>query len=390
MAVDKNITVATKVATTIDKGLDSVSQDILIALYKKIPILGQSIFNFTYGQILAAITLFLFIIVFRPLLTSLIINTLLKLAKKSKTIYDDLIILNLRRPLRFAFLLLALYSFVSILYLRNNIINLLLGSLVIYNFFWIIWSILTSLQGAIYKATNHLSKDLSNELTHFIIRVIKLLVWFAGVSSILSLWGINVTALVASLGLGGLAFALAAKDTAANLFGSIALLIDKSIKIGDWIKVDGVEGIVEDIGMRTTKIRTFQKSLVVVPNQIVATSHIENFSRRDIRRIKMTIGLTYDTTSKQIEQIIKEIKNMLQNHQGIDKEQTMLVNFDEFADSSKNIFIYTFTNTANWQEYLNIKEDINYKISQIVENNGSSFAFPSQSIYIEKTNTKLP
>ncbi len=390
MAVDKNITVATKVATTIDKGLDSVSQDILIALYKKIPILGQSIFNFTYGQILAAITLFLFIIVFRPLLTSLIINTLLKLAKKSKTIYDDLIILNLRRPLRFAFLLLALYSFVSILYLRNDIINLLLGSLVIYNFFWIIWSILTSLQGAIYKATNHLSKDLSNELTHFIIRVIKLLVWFAGVSSILSLWGINVTALVASLGLGGLAFALAAKDTAANLFGSIALLIDKSIKIGDWIKVDGVEGIVEDIGMRTTKIRTFQKSLVVVPNQIVATSHIENFSRRDIRRIKMTIGLTYDTTSKQIEQIIKEIKNMLQNHQGIDKEQTMLVNFDEFADSSKNIFIYTFTNTANWQEYLNIKEDINYKISQIVENNGSSFAFPSQSIYIEKTNTKLP
>jgi len=106
------------------------------------------------------------------------------------------------------------------------------------------------------------------------------------------------------LGIGGLALALAAKDTAANLFGSIALLLDKSIRIGEWIKIDGVEGIVKDIGMRTTKIRTFKKSLVTLPNQLIANSHIENFSRREVRRIKMKIGLTYSTTSAQIESIV--------------------------------------------------------------------------------------
>jgi MscS family membrane protein len=180
-----------------------------------------------------------------------------------------------------------------------------------------------------------------------------------------------------------LAFALAAKDTAANLFGSIAIMVDKSIKIGDWVRVDGIEGVVEDIGMRTTKIRTFYKSLVAVPNSIVANSHIENFSRRDIRRIKISIGVTYNTSVGQMKNIIKDIKSMLQSHNGIAQDETMLVNFNNFGDFAQEIFIYTFTNTANWQEYLKIKEDVYFKIKDIVAKYGSDFAFPSQSIYVE-------
>jgi MscS family membrane protein len=196
-------------------------------------------------------------------------------------------------------------------------------------------------------------------------------------------WGINVTGFIASLGLGGLAFALAAKDTAANIFGGIAILTDNIFKIGEWVKVGDAEGIVEDIGIRTTKIRAFDKRLIVVPNAIIANSNVENFSRRDKRRIMMRIGLIYDTPIEVIKKIVNEIRDMLMNHPDIAKDESLLIYFDEFDDSSLSIFCYFFTNTAVWSEYLRIREDINLKIKEIVEKNGSAFAFPSNSIYFE-------
>jgi MscS family membrane protein len=181
-----------------------------------------------------------------------------------------------------------------------------------------------------------------------------------------------------------LAFALAAKDTAANLFGGLSILADRALKIDDWIKVGNVEGTVEEIGLRTTKVRTFEKSLVTVPNQYIANNPIENFSRRNIRRIKMRIGLVYSTTQEQMQAILSDIRNMLQSHPGIAKKATLLVNFDEFGSSELSIFIYCFTNTADWAKYLEIREDVNLKIMQIVQKHGSDFAFPSESLYIEK------
>jgi MscS family membrane protein len=210
------------------------------------------------------------------------------------------------------------------------------------------------------------------------------LIFILGTISLLYNLGINVTAFIASLGLGGLAFALAAKDTVANLFGSIAIMMDGSIRVGDWIEVNGVEGDVEDIGMRTTKIRKFDKAVVAVPNSQIANSNIINYSRRKNRRIKMNIGVTYSTTKSQIEKIISDIRQMLQEHPNIDKDEVLLVRFDSFGASELSIFIYTYTNSPKWKEYLRVKEDINLKIMGIVERNGSSFAFPSQSIYVEQ------
>ena len=383
MASEDNITVAAQVASKFDTSIDSFAQKLLISTYKQFPLLGYNVFGITYGQILLAIFLFILILFIRPLFVSFIIKVALKIASKTQTKYDDFIVKNLKKPLRFLFLVVGLYVFVSLLYIQNRFIELLLSSLAMLTLFWMIYAVVEALQGVVYKTMNQISNDLGDSLSKFLLRIIYILIWVVGASSILSLWGVNVTALLASLGLGGLAFALAAKDTAANLFGSIAILLDKSIKIGDWIKVDGVEGIVEDIGMRTTKIRTFYKSLVAVPNQIVASSHIENFSRRNIRRILMRLGLTYETTNSQLEAIIKDIKKMLQSHSGIAQDELLFVNFDNFGDSAKEVFVYTFTNTASWQEYLTIREDIHYKIEEIVLKNGSSFAFPSQSLYIE-------
>jgi MscS family membrane protein len=390
MGIENNLSVATKVADGLNSKVDSVSHDFLILLYQKVPLLAYSVYGITYGQIIVAVLIFLFIFFLRPLLVKLTLNLSLKLAKRTSTKYDDRVIENLKEPLQLTFLLLAFYLFLSVLLIDNRFLNLLLGSLVIFNFFWIVWATICALEGLVFHAVGKLSSDISTSLGGFILRVLKVLIWVVALSSILSLWGINVTALIASLGLGGLAFALAAKDTAANLFGSIAILMDKSIKIGDWVKVDGVEGTVEDIGMRTTKIRSFYKSLIVVPNQIVANSNIENFSRRDKRRIKMSIGLIYSTSSEQLATIAREIRQMLLTHPKIAKDETLLVNFDKFNDSSKDIFIYTFTNTAVWQEYLNIKEDIQYKIEEIVLRNNSGFAYPSQSIFVESLPENSP
>jgi len=337
---------------------------------------------------LAAISIFLLFLLFRKYFTILIIGTLQKVADLSNTHYDDKIISSLRGPIRFAFIIIGTHLFFLLIFKETSIIKNILNTLVVFTIFWAIISILDSLRDLFHSTTKKFNPELAKEMGNFLLKIAKTIVGAIGFAAMLQVWGINVTALVASLGLGGLAFALAAKDTASNLFGSFALLADKSISIGEWIKVGGVEGVVEDIGMRTTKIRSFQKSLITVPNQIVSNSPIENFSRRGIRRIKMRIGLTYSTNADQMNSIVGEIKAMLLNHDNISQKDTLLVNFESFGDSALNIFIYTFTNTSNWEKYLNIREDVHLKIMKIVEDNNSSFAFPSQSIYVEQMPTE--
>ncbi|MDQ7084124.1 MAG: mechanosensitive ion channel family protein [Sulfurovum sp.] len=311
-------------------------------------------------------------------------GTLQKLAKYTDNYYDDRIISALKAPIRFAFIVVGMHLFFLLTFQETILIKKILNTLIVYDIFWAILAILEAIRELLQKFANRFSEDLYKEIGNFMMTILKILISGIGLGAMLQVWGINITALVASLGIGGLAFALAAKDAASNLFGSFALLADKSIRIGEWIKVDGTEGIVEDIGMRTTKIRSFGKSLITIPNQIVANNPIENFSRRGVRRIKINIGLTYSTSSTQMLTIVEEIKYMLYNHDSISQKETLLVNFNAFGDSALNIFIYTFTSTANWENYLKIREDIHIQIMKIVEENHSDFAFPSQSIYIEK------
>lgn len=313
----------------------------------------------------------------------MVIKFLQPLARSTKTYYDDRILSALKGPISFIFVTIGFRLFFALLFLETPFIDKLINMMIVLNVFWVFFALTYALRGLIYHFTERLNPQLSHELGNFILTIIRGIVLAIGLGSILQVWGINVAGLVAGLGIGGLAFALAAKDTAANLFGSIALLLDKSIRIGEWIKIDNVEGVVEDIGMRTTKIRSFQKSLITLPNQMLANNPIENFSRRGIRRIKMKIGLTYDASSEQIEKVILDIKTMLRNHEGIAQDETMLVSFTSFDDSSLGILIYTFSKTSNWERYLAIKESVNLQVMKIVEENNAAFAFPSQSLYIE-------
>jgi len=344
----------------------------------------EQFFNIPLGNIMGAFFSFFFFLVLRKLFANLVINVLLPFTKTTKINYDERILLGLKGPLTFLFIIIGVRLFFALLFLETEFVNMIINSMIAYNVFWAIMELSYALRGLVYRFTARFNPELSHEMGNFILAFIRGIIIAVGLGVILQVWGINVAGLVAGLGIGGLAFALAAKDTAANLFGSIALLLDKSIRIGEWIKIDGVEGVVEDIGMRTTKIRSFKKSLITLPNQVIANSPIENFSRRGIRRIKMTIGLTYDTTSEQMENILVDIKTMLQNHEGISQRDTMLVNFTTFDDSSLGILIYTFSNTSNWAKYMSIKEDVNLKIMKIVEENNTAFAFPSQSLYVER------
>ena len=382
-----NTTVSLDVIDGLDMNLHTLAQDALTPLYTSEygTLFAYQIFDIPLGQLLAATVIFLFILMLRKFFTLLVLTTFQKLAKYTTTYYDDRIISALKAPIRFAFVVIAIHLFFLIIFQETKIIKNILNTLIVYDVFWAILAVTEALRGLAHQFAGRFSSDLSKEVGNFILTILKILIMGVGLGAMLQVWGINVTALVASLGIGGLAFALAAKDTASNLFGSFSLLADKSIRIGEWIKVGGVEGTVEDIGMRTTKVRSFGKSLITVPNQIVANHPIENFSRRGVRRIKMRIGLTYDTSSTQMSHIVEEIKYMLHTHEHIAQKETLLVNFESFGDSALNIFIYTFTSTANWARYLEIREDIHFKIMKIVEDNNASFAFPSQSIYIEET-----
>ncbi|MBL6970088.1 MAG: mechanosensitive ion channel family protein [Campylobacterales bacterium] len=272
------------------------------------------------------------------------------------------------------FILFVSKNFIDIPQDLISTVNTTIRSIFILAVVWALHKLILPLYQAIDKEQSSLEK--------LIIKIVKIIILVIGGVTILQEWGYNVTGFIASLGLLGMAFALAAKDTVANLFGSFVIFTDKPFKVGDWIKTPDVEGTIEHIDIRSTKIRTFAQALVTVPNAVLANSAIINWSQMGKRRIKMKLGLTYDTDAKTMQTIVSQIKDMLKNHPDIHQD-TIYIYFTEFDNSSLNIFCYYFTNTTVWGDYMAVKEDTNLKIMEIIEKNNANFAFPSQSLYIE-------
>jgi MscS family membrane protein len=314
-----------------------------------------------------------------------------KLTAKTKTTLDDELLDSLKKPVDFFFIIVGLKFTISFLILPNGLYDFMI-SLIRSGFalalFWSIFNMVTPLSHIIHTFSEKFGKELSSDIANFLIKTLKLLILLIGFVSVLQEWGYNISGFLASLGLVGMAFALAAKDTAANLFGSLVIFSDRPFKVGDWIKTPDIEGTVEEVGIRSTKIRTFAQAVVTVPNAVLANSAILNWSRMGKRRIKMKIGLTYSTTQQQINDIVNDIRSMLQNHNEIHQD-TIFIYFTDFDDSSLGIFCYYFTKTTNWGEFMRVKEDTNLKIMQIVQKHNASFAFPSQSLYIEKIDKEM-
>ena len=226
---------------------------------------------------------------------------------------------------------------------------------------------------------------LTSDLVDWGIKLLKFFIFFIGAAAVLETWGIKVGPILAGLGLLSVAIALGAQDLFKNLISGILVLVEKRFKMGDWILVEGIiEGIVEKIGFRSTVIRKFDKSLAIIPNFQFAENAVINVSQITNWRISWIITLQYDTTVDQLKTIRDQIEDHINKSEDYDINVGVAVRIDKFSDSSIDLYIRCFTKTDSWNEMLKVKERLAIKIKQIVEGNKASFAFPSQSIYVEK------
>ena len=344
-----------------------------------------AISDLPFIKILSLLLFFFFLLAIRGLFIKHFIKRLSKIVQQSSSINDDIIFETLKTPLKFLPFLVTFFVF-NILFQLNSKLEVYIGnlnqSLFSIFIFWLLYSLVDPLEKVFSKGSQILSKA----LFHWIVQATKYLFIFLGVVAVLEIWGVRIGPIIAGLGLFGVAVALGAQDLFKNLISGIMILTERRIQIGDYINVPGhCDGTVEHIGFRSTIIRKFDTTPITIPNFFFAETPILNFSKRHHRRINWTIGLEYKTSKEQLDTILLDIKKYLNKAESFlnNDSYKQHVYIDKFNDSSIDIFIYCYTLTVDWQEFLNIKEKLAFEIKKIVESNGSSFAFPSRTIYHE-------
>jgi MscS family membrane protein len=352
--------------------------DIFLSVWNQ-GILGVDIF-----QILIGIGIFLIFLVFRGIISKVIIKKLEIISKKTTNKLDDTFVSSLVGPARF--LPIVIGFFIASYYMSfslegREIVDTINRTLITILIFWIIHQIIEPVSYVL----SGLDQLLSRELIGWIIKSLKILIFILGLAAVLELWGIKIGPIIAGLGLFGVAVALGAQDLFKNLISGILVLVEKRFKIGDWISVDGViEGTVEKIGFRSTSIRKFDKSLAIIPNFQFAENAVTNVSETSNWRIRWTITLQYNTTVDQLKKIRDDIEAYINKNEDFNQSLGVAVRIEKFSDSSIDLLVRCFTKSGSWNDWLEVKEKLAIEIKQIVEGNKASFAFPSQSIYIEK------
>ncbi len=363
------------------------SMEILVKLKSYIiDSFNQGSLGFSLLEIIS-ILIFLFLaILIRGLFAKIIVSKIKHIIQKTGNKVDDNLFDALSSPLKtlpIILVFIAMGLFVSNESQLSLLIEKINQTLVTIFLFWLLHQSLVPLSQAFQK----LEELLSKALVLWLIRSIKYLIIFLGSVAVLETWGIKIGPVIAGLGLFGVAVALGAQDLFKNLISGIMIILEKRFELNDIIEVPGhATGSVEHIGFRSTLIRQFDTTPISIPNYVFSDTSIVNFSERKYRRINWVIGLTYDTSIKQLKDICNAIDSSIRSSDSFIFNDTyqLFVRVEKFNDSSIDILIHAFTNTNKWDEYLKIKENLAYEIKDIVESNQSSFAFPSQSIYIEK------
>ena len=353
-------------------------KDLFLSVWNR-GILGIDIF-----EILIGLGIFLIFLIFRGLISKLIIKKLEIISQRTSNKLDDTFVKAMVGPARF--LPLVLGFFIASYYMSfsddtRSFVDNINRTLITILLFWIIHQIIEPISYIL----SGLGKILTRELIGWIIKSLKILIFILGAAAVLELWGIKIGPIIAGLGLFGVAVALGAQDLFKNLISGILVLVEKRFKMGDWILVEGIiEGIVEKIGFRSTTIRKFDKSLAIIPNFQFAENAVINVSQTTNWIISWIINLQYDTTVDQLKKIRDEIEDYIKTHEDFNTEVGYAVRIDKFAESSIDMYVRCFTKTNEWEKWLSVKERLAIQIKQIVEKNGAAFAFPSQSIYVEK------
>ncbi|MDF1817675.1 MAG: mechanosensitive ion channel family protein [Immundisolibacteraceae bacterium] len=309
-------------------------------------------------------------------------------AKLTRNPWDDAVVQALQRPLTWLIwgvgLLVALQIVAAEteLDLMSDLVplrDLTVISLLI----WFLLRLITAIEKNILDPDLDTGETLDETTWGAISKLLRTSVFITGVLVVLQTMGISVSGVLAFGGVGGIAVGFAARDLLANFFGGLIIYMDKPFRVGDWVRSPdrNIEGTVEDIGWRLTRIRTFDKRPLYIPNSVFATIVLENPSRMTNRRINETIGVRYDDI-EQLPTILKNIEVMLKEHSDIDTRQTLMVNFNTFGSSSVDFFVYTFTKTTDWVKFHQIKEDVLLKIAAIIEAEGGEIAFPTRTIHV--------
>jgi len=333
------------------------------------------------------ITLFLFFI------KNKLINVIFALSQKTNTVYDELILFSIKTPS--TYLILFGYIFVITDYFnKNEVLNLNFSlSSAVFSLIVIIisWSLLRGLN--YYLQLKPFTKNLSSEdditliteTYEIVVRILKILVVVITALIIMQEIGLSISGLLAFGGVGGLIVGLAAKDLLSNFFGGMMIFFDRPFRVGEFIKSPdrNIEGIVEKIGWRLTVVRTFSKNVLYIPNTAFSSIIVENATRMSNRRINETIGIRYDDLNKMTD-IIQDVNNILESNPDIDQTQKAKVYFKSFSASSCDFFIYAFTKTKDWEEFLRIKQDVLLKVAEIIEQHNAEIAYPTTTVFINK------
>ena len=353
------------------------------------------LFGVNVSEIIIGLIIFLIFYVLRSFFARFVIGRLYKIVKKTKTDIDNVVIEVIEGPLKFLPIVIGFFIATSYIEFNADIIILIEKinrTFITIFIFWLLLQLIVPFSFVIKK----FEEQLTTALIDWTLKGLKILVIIIGIVAVLELWGIKVGPIIAGLGLLGVAVALGAQDLFKNLISGIMILMERRFKIGDVIHIAGeAEGIVEQIGFRSTLIRQFDSNLVMVPNFKFAERSVTNSSRRINRRIRWIIGLEYRTTVEQLKNMRNQIKEFIdkdKNFKNDDKSyfSSSFVRIDSFSDSSIDMLVQCFTNVTNWNEYIKVKETLAITIKEIVENEKAGFAFPSQSLYLESLPDNIP
>jgi len=340
---------------------------------------------FSIKDLTISFTILLIAMFMRNVLTRLVFRRLKLLAKRTKFEHDDELLTVLEKPFSIFLLVLGINLAILALPLSPVIDGLVQdlfrgGSMVI-----AIW--------ALIRATDVLTDVFTEKLAgrgsalHGFIptinKTMKIFIVIVGILMVIDNLGYNVGGILATLGLGGAAIAFASQDTIKNLFGTFMIMLDRPFKVGDWIMVgDKVDGDVESIGLRSTKVRTWPKTVISIPNGVLANEYVNNWTRMPKRRVKQVIGITYEATADDMEVLVEDIREILRADEGVNQE-FILVNFTDFGSSSLDILVYYFSLSTKWLEYMDVRQRVNCKIMRAIRKRGLSVAFPTRTLYLD-------
>lgn len=332
-----------------------------------------------------------FTVVFLTLLISYVVGLLFgrlcKFAEKSSNVWDDVLLESARKPVQLLIWLLGISWAARITQLANNaeIFELIdpvrrVGVIILIT--WFLFGLAKRFEIAL-QSPGRVKEPLDATTASAIGKLLRASIIITASLVILQNLGFSISGVLAFGGVGGIAVGFAAKDLLANFFGGLTVYMDRPFVVGDWVRSPdkNIEGTVEHIGWRLTRIRTFDKRPLYVPNATFSSISLENPSRMTHRRIQETIGVRYDDIG-QVRSIVESVKRMLIEHDEIDDMQTLIVNLNQFGDSSVNLLVYTFTKTTIWVKFHEVKQDVLLRIAEIIEEHGASIAFPTTTLHV--------